>query len=50
MGWVPVLFQPSPLGVAAEGWKMVVFGHLAASLRRLMLGLAVGGGLGVYRT
>jgi len=51
IGWVPVLFLPSPLGVVAEGWEMVMsgelVGHLAASLRRLLLGFAVGGGLGV---
>ena len=51
IGWVPVLFLPSPLGVVAEGWEMVVsgelVGHLAASLRRLLFGFAVGGGLGV---
>ena len=51
LGWVPVLFLPSPLGVVAEGWEMVtsgeLFGHLAASLKRLLLGFALGGGLGV---
>ena len=51
IGWVPVLFLPSPLGVVAEGWEMVMSGelggHLAASLRRLLFGFAVGGGLGV---
>jgi ABC-type nitrate/sulfonate/bicarbonate transport system permease component len=51
IGWVPVLFLPSPLGVVAEGWEMVMsgelLGHLAASLRRLLFGFAVGGGLGV---
>ena len=51
IGWVPVLFLPSPLGVVAEGWEMVMsgelVGHLAASLRRLLFGFAVGGGLGV---
>ena len=51
IGWVPVLFLPSPLGVVAEGWEMVMSGelagHLAASLKRLLLGFAVGGGLGV---
>jgi NitT/TauT family transport system permease protein len=50
-GWVPVLFLPSPVGVLAEGWEMLVsgelLGHLAASLKRLLLGFAVGGGLGV---
>ena len=51
IGWVPVLFLPSPLGVVAEGSEMVMsgelLGHLAASLRRLLFGFAVGGGLGV---
>jgi NitT/TauT family transport system permease protein len=51
VGWVPALFLPSPLGVVAEGWDMVtsgeLFSHLAASLKRLLLGFAVGGGLGV---
>ncbi len=50
-GWVPVLFLPSPLGVLREGWEMAASGellvHLAASLRRLVLGFAVGGALGV---
>ena len=50
-GWVPVLFLPSPLGVLAEGWSMLVSGelagHLAASLKRLVLGFVIGGGLGV---
>ena len=50
-GWVPSLFLPSPLGVVAEGWDMAVSGelasHVAASLKRLLLGFAVGGGLGV---
>jgi NitT/TauT family transport system permease protein len=50
-GWVPVLFLPSPLGVLAEGWSMVVSGelaeHLAASLKRLVLGFAAGAALGV---
>ena len=51
IGWVPVLFLPSPAGVIAEGWDMIVSGelagHLGASLERLLLGFAVGGGLGV---
>lgn len=50
-GLVPVLFLPSPLGVLAEAWDMLVSGeilvHLAASLRRLLLGFAVGGAAGV---
>ena len=51
LGWVPVLFLPSPLGVLREGYDMLVSGemwlHVAASLKRLLLGFAVGGGLGV---
>src|ERR671918_2516807 len=51
VGWVPVLFLPSPLGVLAEGWDMLRSGellvHLGASLRRLLLGFALGGGFGV---
>src|SRR5581483_7615359 len=50
-GWVPVLFLPSPLGVVREGGHMIadgeLFVHLAASLKRLVLGFVVGGGLGV---
>jgi NitT/TauT family transport system permease protein len=50
-GWVPVLFLPSPVGVLREGWDMVLSGellvHLAASLKRLVLGFAIGGGLGI---
>jgi NitT/TauT family transport system permease protein len=51
VGWVPVLFLPSPLGVLVEGWDMAVSGelwtHLAASLQRLILGFSAGAGLGV---
>jgi NitT/TauT family transport system permease protein len=51
IGWVPVLFLPSPLGVLREGGDMVASGelamHLAASLKRLVLGFVVGGALGV---
>jgi len=51
LGWVPVLFLPSPVGVLHEGWDMLVSGeialHVAASLRRLALGFLVGGVLGV---
>lgn len=50
-GWVPVLFLPSPLGVLGEGWEMLGSGellvHVASSLRRLVLGFVIGGGLGV---
>jgi NitT/TauT family transport system permease protein len=51
LGWVPVLFLPSPLGVLREGWDMgasgELGGHLASSLKRLALGFALGAGLGV---
>jgi NitT/TauT family transport system permease protein len=51
LGWVPVLFLPSPLGVLAEGWDMLLSGeilaHLGASLRRLVLGFALGSTLGI---
>jgi NitT/TauT family transport system permease protein len=51
LGWVPVLFLPSPLGVLTEGWDMVrsgeLGGHVASSLSRLLLGFAVGATLGV---
>jgi NitT/TauT family transport system permease protein len=51
LGWVPELFLPSPLGVLAEGRDMLqsgeMFVHLGASLRRLLLGFALGGTLGV---
>ncbi|HYB43706.1 MAG TPA: ABC transporter permease [Candidatus Methylomirabilis sp.] len=51
IGWVPALFLPSPLGVIGELAGMAssgqLFVHLAASLRRLFLGLAVGAGAGI---
>ena len=51
LGWVPVLFLPSPVGVLAETWDMLASGelfvHLAASLKRLVAGFAIGGALGV---
>ena len=51
LGWVPVLFLPSPLGVLREGADMIVSGelavHIGASLERLVLGFAIGGGLGM---
>jgi ABC-type nitrate/sulfonate/bicarbonate transport system permease component len=51
MGWVPVLFLPSPVGVVRELVEMTVSGqlaiHVAASLRRLLAGFAVGAGAGV---
>ena len=51
LGWVPVLFLPSPLGVVAEAAEMLrsgeLLGHLAASLSRLLLGFVVGAALGV---
>src|SRR5262245_11570303 len=51
VGWIPSLFLPSPLGVLRELGEMAVSGqlmlHLAASLRRLLLGFALGAGAGV---
>ncbi len=51
LGWVPVLFLPSPLGVLAEGWAMLqsgeLAGHVASSLWRLLLGFGVGAALGI---
>ncbi len=51
LGWVPVLFLPSPSGVLREGWAMIVSGelatHLAASLERLVLGFVVGSVVGI---
>lgn len=51
IGWVPALFLPSPMGVIQELMEMVgsgaIFVHLAASLRRLLLGFAVGAGAGI---
>jgi ABC-type nitrate/sulfonate/bicarbonate transport system permease component len=51
IGWVPALFLPSPLGVLRELIEMTTSGqilvHLAASLRRLLLGFAVGAGAGI---
>ena len=51
LGWVPVLFLPSPLGVLEEGLAMAMSGelwvHLAASLQRLLAGFAIGAALGI---
>ena len=51
VGWVPALFLPSPLGVLRELIEMARSGqilvHVAASLRRLLLGFAVGAGAGI---
>ena len=50
-GWVPALFLPSPLGVLREGGDMLASGellvHLAASLKRLVLGFVIGGVAGI---
>ena len=50
-GWVPALFLPSPLGVLREGGDMLASGellvHLAASLKRLVLGFVIGGVVGI---
>ena len=51
VGWIPALFLPSPVGVLRELGEMAVSGqlfvHVGASLRRLVLGFAAGGGVGV---
>jgi len=53
VGWVPVLFLPSPLGVLAELGELARSGqllvHVAASLQRLLLGFGLGalGGIAV---
>jgi ABC-type nitrate/sulfonate/bicarbonate transport system permease component len=51
VGWVPALFLPSPVAVAAEALDMLRSGelatHVVASLGRLVLGFAVGGAIGV---
>jgi ABC-type nitrate/sulfonate/bicarbonate transport system permease component len=52
-GWVPALFLPSPLGVLASGLEMLrsgeLAGHVATSLRRIVLGFGLGalGGVSV---
>ena len=52
-GWVPPLFLPSPLGVLRAGAEMLVtgelVGHIATSLRRIVLGFGLGalGGVAV---
>jgi NitT/TauT family transport system permease protein len=51
LGWVPVLFLPSPVGVLAEAAEMLRSGellaHLVSSLSRLLVGFAIGAALGV---
>ena len=51
VGWVPVLFLPSPVGVLVEAGEMLrsgeLVGHLVSSLSRLLLGFAIGAALGV---
>ena len=51
LGWVPVLFLPSPVGVLQEAADMIrsgeLFVHVGASLHRLLLGFVLGGALGV---
>src|SRR5262249_47023847 len=51
VGWIPALFLPSPLGVIRELGEMAASGqlfvHLDASLRRLLLGFALGAVAGV---
>jgi NitT/TauT family transport system permease protein len=51
IGWIPALFLPSPLGVVRELGEMAASGqlmiHIAASLRRLVLGFAAGAAAGI---
>src|SRR5262249_58511110 len=51
VGIIPALFLPSPLGVIRELGEMTASGqlivHLGASLRRLLLGFALGAVAGV---
>lgn len=51
IGWVPVLFLPSPIGVLREAGDMLVSGeivtHVAASMQRLLLGFGIGAAAGV---
>jgi len=51
VGRVPALFLPSPLGVIRELIEMTQSGqivvHVAASLRRLLAGFAIGAGAGI---
>ncbi len=51
IGWVPVLFLPSPVGVIQELVDMARSGelavHVAASLHRLLLGFALGAAAGI---
>ena len=51
VGWIPALFLPSPLGVLRELADMTLSGqllvHLAASLRRLLLGFGAGALAGI---
>jgi NitT/TauT family transport system permease protein len=51
LGWVPVLFLPSPLGVVREFADMLASGqiatHLSASLARLVLGFGAGALAGI---
>jgi len=50
-GWIPPLFLPSPLGVLESGLDMLrsgeLVGHVATSLRRIVLGFGLGALLGV---
>ena len=50
-GWAPALFLPSPIGVLSDLIEMARSGqlwiHVAASMRRLVLGFFVGAGAGI---
>jgi NitT/TauT family transport system permease protein len=50
-GWVPPLFLPAPSACAVEAWRLLASGelpqHLLTSLRRILLGFALGALSGV---
>ncbi|HEY0793443.1 MAG TPA: ABC transporter permease subunit [Chthoniobacterales bacterium] len=52
LGWLPARVLPSPVSVAAAGWRLTLTGelpvHLLESCRRAALGFVIGGGLGFF--
>jgi sulfonate transport system permease protein len=52
LGWLPARVLPSPLNVAAAGWRLTLTGelpvHLLESCRRAALGFGIGGALGFF--
>lgn len=50
-GWVDTLFMPAPIDVGRALWRLIASGqmgaHVAASMKRLLAGLALGASLGV---